>query len=86
MFLSVSSIETPPANIGRESKRSMAVIKIAQTNKGILCIDIPGALMFKTVAIKFIAPSKELTPNKCIANIDKSTAGPDWNTIFDKGG
>ena len=42
--------------------------------------------MFKTVAIKFIAPNNELIPNICNANIAKSTAGPDWYTMFDKGG
>lgn len=66
-----------PANIGKDNNSNIAVINIAHTNNGILCIDNPGALMFKTVAIKFIAPNNELIPNMWIANIAKSTAGPD---------
>jgi hypothetical protein len=36
--------------------------------------------------MKFIAPSKLLTPAKCKANIAKSTLGPLWLCIPDKGG
>lgn len=66
-----------PANIGNDNNSNIAVINIAQTNNGILCIESPGALIFNTVAIKFIAPNNELIPNICNANIAKSTAGPD---------
>lgn len=67
----------PPANIGNDNNSNIAVIRIAQTNNGILCIDRPGALMFNIVAMKFIAPKRELIPNMCKAKIAKSTAGPD---------
>ena len=36
--------------------------------------------------MKFIAPSKLLTPDKCNPNIAKSTLGPLWLCIPDKGG
>jgi len=52
-------------------------MKRAQTNKGILCIDKPGALMFKTVVIKFIAPNNEEAPAKCKLKIAKSTEPPE---------
>jgi hypothetical protein len=49
----------------------------AQTNKGNLCIVIPGALIFKIVVIKFEAPNIELIPDKCKLNIAKSTEPPE---------
>jgi len=36
--------------------------------------------------MKFIAPSKLLTPDRCKANIAKSTLGPLWLCIPDSGG
>ena len=38
------------------------------------------------VVIKFIAPNKLLIPAKCKANIARSTLGPLWLCIPDKGG
>jgi hypothetical protein len=38
------------------------------------------------VVIKFIAPNKLLIPDKCKANIAKSTLGPLWLCISDNGG
>jgi hypothetical protein len=42
--------------------------------------------MFKIVVMKFIAPSKLLTPVKCKAKIAKSTLGPLWLCIPESGG
>jgi len=42
--------------------------------------------MFIIVVIKLIAPNKLLTPDRCKANIAKSTLGPLWLCIPDKGG
>jgi hypothetical protein len=53
------------------------VTKIAQTNKGNLCIVIPGALIFNTVVIKFIAPKIDDIPDKCKLNIARSTEAPE---------
>jgi hypothetical protein len=52
-------------------------MKTAQQNKGILCIVIPGALMFIIVVIKLAAPKIELIPAKCKEKIAKSTAPPE---------
>jgi len=76
-FLSVNNIVIPPAKTGRANNNNTAVIKIAHTNNGNLCIDKPGALIFRIVVIKFIAPNKELTPAKCKLKIAKSTAPPE---------
>ena len=64
----------------------MAVTNIAHTNKGNLCRDIPGALIFNTVVIKLIAPNNEDTPAKCRLKIAKSTDPPEWDWIPAKGG
>jgi hypothetical protein len=66
----------PPANTGNDNSNNTAVTSTAQPNKANLCNLIPGALIFKIVVIKFIAPSKLLIPDKCKANIAKSTLGP----------
>ena len=42
--------------------------------------------MFNIVVIKFIAPNRLLTPDKCKAKIARSTLGPLWLCIPDKGG
>jgi hypothetical protein len=65
-----------PASTGKDNKSNIAVTKTAQPNNATLCSLIPGALIFKIVVIKFIAPNNELTPAKCKANIAKSTLGP----------
>jgi len=52
------------------------VITTAHPNKANLCSLIPGVLIFMIVVIKFIEPKRELTPDKCKANIAKSTLGP----------
>ena len=85
-FLSVSIIVIAPANTGSDNKSSTAVITTAQPNKDTLCNLIPGLLMFSTVVMKFIAPNKLLIPDRCKANIVKSTLGPLWLWVSDKGG
>ena len=67
-----------PANTGNDNNNNIAVINIAQTNKGSLCKLIPFVLIFKTVVIKLIAPNKEETPAKCKLKIAKSTLPPEW--------
>jgi hypothetical protein len=66
-----------PANTGNDNNNSIAVINIAQTNKGNLCIVIPGALIFKIVVIKLIAPKIDDIPDKCRLKIAKSTLAPE---------
>lgn len=73
---SVSNIVIPPAKTGKDSKRRIAVINTAQTNRGIRSIRSPCTRIFKIVVIKFRAPKIEDTPAKCKEKIAKSTDGP----------
>jgi hypothetical protein len=66
----------PPANTGSASSNNIAVTKMAHPNNGNLCNFCPGALIFITVVIKFIAPSIEEIPAKCNENIARSTDPP----------
>jgi hypothetical protein len=65
-----------PASTGRDNNNNTAVTTTAHPNKANLCSLIPGLLIFNIVVIKFIAPNKLLTPERCKANIAKSTLGP----------
>lgn len=85
-FLSVNNIVIAPASTGSDNNSKIAVINTAHTNKGILCIDIPGALILRIVVIKFIAPRIDEIPAKCSEKIAKSIAPPEWNSIDDNGG
>jgi hypothetical protein len=76
-FRSVNNIVIAPANTGKDNNNNIAVTNTAQQNNGILCIVIPGALMFIIVVIKFAAPKIELIPAKCNEKIAKSTAPPE---------
>ena len=75
-FLSVNTIVIPPANTGNDNSNSTAVTTTAHPNKANLCNLIPGLLIFKMVVMKFIAPNKLLIPERCKANMAKSTLGP----------
>jgi hypothetical protein len=63
-----------PAKTGKDKINKKAVINTDQTKRGIWCIPIPGARIFKIVVIKFKAPSIEEIPAKCRLKIAKSTA------------
>jgi hypothetical protein len=65
-----------PARTGRVNNNNTAVITTAHPNKASLCNLIPGVLILTIVVMKFIAPNKLLTPDKCKAKIAKSTLGP----------
>jgi hypothetical protein len=75
-----------PAKTGKDNNNNMAVITTAHPNKANLCNFIPGVLIFAIVVMKFIAPNKLLTPDRCKANIARSTLGPLWLCNPDKGG
>jgi hypothetical protein len=66
-----------PASTGNDKSNKKAVIKTAQTKRGVRCATIPGTLIFKIVTIKFIAPKIEETPAKCKLKIAKSTEPPE---------
>lgn len=85
-FRSVKSIVIAPASTGRESSRRMAVIKTAQTNRGIFIIIITFLRIFITVVIKLIAPKIEDAPAIWREKIARSTDGPLWAILADKGG
>ena len=65
-----------PASTGKDNNNKIAVTTTAHPNKANLCNLIPGHLIFKIVTIKFMAPNKLLIPDKCKANIARSTLGP----------
>jgi hypothetical protein len=75
-FLSVKIIVIPPASTGKDKSNNTAVTTTAHPKSANLCNLIPGLLMLSIVVIKLIAPNKLLIPDKCKANIAKSTLGP----------
>ena len=83
---SVSIIVIPPASTGRDSSSSTAVTTTAHPNSASLCSLIPGLRIFSIVVMKLIAPSRLLIPDRCRANIARSTLGPLWLCIPDRGG
>jgi hypothetical protein len=66
-----------PANTGNDNNNNTAVIKTAQTNKGIFCKLIPFVRIFKEVTIKLIAPNNDEVPEICKLNIARSTEPPE---------
>jgi hypothetical protein len=66
-----------PASTGKDSKSKKAVIKTAQTNKGVRLAVIPGARILLIVTIKLIAPRIEDTPAICSEKIAQSTDPPE---------
>ena len=66
-----------PTSFDIQPNRGTAVISTEQLNNGNFSIDIPGARMFKAVAMKLIAPNKELIDVRCKANIVKSIDAPE---------
>lgn len=85
-FRSVSSIVIPAASTGRESRRSTAVIKIDQTNRGVWYWDMAGGFMLMAVVMKLIAPRMEDTPARCREKMVRSTDGPAWARFPARGG
>jgi hypothetical protein len=75
-----------PANTGNDNNNKTAVIKTAQTNKGVRCKYIPRHLILIIVDIKLIAPKMDEIPAKCKLKIAKSTELPVWAGILESGG
>lgn len=63
-FRSVNNIVIAPANTGKESRSSNAVIATDHTSRGIRSNVIPVDRMLITVVMKFTAPRMEDTPAK----------------------
>ena len=74
---SVSSLVIAPARTGRDRSSRKAVISTAQTKRGSLCINIPGARILKIVTMKLIAPRIDEAPEICRLKIARSTEGPE---------
>ena len=52
----------PAARTGRDRRRRTAVIKTAQTNKGVWYWEIAGGFILIMVVIKLMAPKIDETP------------------------
>lgn len=83
---SVNSMVIAPANTGRESSSSTAVMNTDHTNKGTISNFMLIGRIFKMVVIKLIAPKIDEAPAKWREKIVMSMAGVLWNIWFDKGG
>jgi len=59
---SVNSIVIPAASTGSERRRRTAVIRTAQTNRGVWYCEMAGDFMLMIVVMKLIAPKIEETP------------------------
>lgn len=75
-----------PASTGRERSSKIAVIRVAQVNRGSVWRDSPGARMLAVVTKKLIAPKVLLIPARCKAKIAMSTAAPLCDCSPDSGG
>ena len=71
------TVRGSPANTGSDKSSKTAVIRTDQQNSGKVYMVSPNPRIFKIVAIKLIAPSKDETPARCRLKIPKSTAGPE---------
>jgi hypothetical protein len=65
-----------PAKTGKDKTNKKTVTNTVQTNILIWLTLIPVERKFRKVTIKFIPPSKDLTPAKCKLKIAKSTLKP----------
>ncbi len=73
---SVSNMVTAPARTGITAISRKAVISQVQTNSGILSRVMPGARMFRMVAITLIEPMIDEMPIMCTANTTKAKLCP----------
>ena len=74
-WMSISIMVTTPASTGMTAISRKAVISQVHTNRGIFIRVIPGARMFRMVAITLMAPMIDDTPMMCTANIKKVVLG-----------
>lgn len=61
-FRSVRSIVMPAARTGRDRRSRTAVIRTAQTNRGVWYWEMAGGFMLIIVVIKLMAPKIEEIP------------------------
>jgi len=75
-FRSVRSIVIPAASTGSERRRSTAVIRTAQTKRGVWYCVIAGGFMLIIVVMKLMAPRIDETPARWSEKIVRSTEAP----------
>ena len=63
-FQSVNDMVIAPAGTGGSNKGGNAVTKTNRTNRGNLCMVIPGPRMLKIVVMKLIKPKMGKTPDE----------------------
>ena len=66
----------PPSSTGNESNARMAVVNQAQQVSGMRIKDMPRVRMFRSVVMKFKAPSNEPTQKIAILIIQRFTPAP----------
>jgi len=76
----------PAASTGRDRRRSTAVIRTAQTNRGVWYWVIAGGFMLIMVVMKLIAPRMDETPARWREKIVRSTDAPAWARLPARGG
>lgn len=64
------------AKTGRERRRSTAVMRTAQTKRGVWYCEMDGGFMLIIVVIKLIAPRIDETPARWREKIVRSTDAP----------
>ena len=76
----------PPASTGRDSTSRKEVMSTDQMNSGMRNMVIPFGRMFRMVTIMLIEPRIEEAPARCILRMARSTDGPAWPLMPDRGG
>lgn len=83
---SVKSIVIAPAKTGSDRRRRTAVIFTDQTNRGTRSNRIADHRILIIVVIKLRAPRIDEIPAKWSEKMARSTDGPLWAKLLDRGG
>ena len=75
-----------PAKTGRDKRSKTVVVLAAHKKRVIRSRRRPSGRLFKMVVIKLRAPRIDETPARCSEKIAKSTEGPLWAVLPDRGG
>jgi len=76
----------PAAKTGRERRRRTAVMRTAQTKRGVWYWVEAGGFMLIIVVMKLIAPRIDETPARWSEKIVRSTEAPAWAKLLARGG
>merc|ERR1739838_996127 len=76
----------PAARTGKERRRRTAVIRTAQTKRGVWYWVEAGGFMLIMVVMKLIAPRIDETPARWREKIVRSTEAPAWAKLLASGG